>query len=75
MIYVEVTIIDLRTHRLSSKWSKQFDMIDDFNKWYNMAKEDISLIINVMKYNPMDFPLLKQLNDVRLLSVARSTEV
>lgn len=71
MMFVECTIVNLETRTPMSKYTKRFDMIDDFNKWYGLTKTDTSMIINIMSYDPMEKPLLKQINDVKLLSVSR----
>lgn len=71
-LFVEVTLVDLASGTLKGKLHKSFDMIDDFNKWYAIAKTDKSMVINIMRYNPLEKPSQKQVYDVRLLQVSRS---
>lgn len=71
MIFVECTIVNLRTRMPGARYMKSFDLIDDFNKWYTIAKSDGDTIINVMRYNPVEKPSLKTIYDVKLLSVSR----
>lgn len=71
MIFVECTIIDLKVGLLKGKIHKTFDELGEFNKWYEMAKTDKSMVINIMRYNPLEKPSLKQINDVKLLQVSR----
>lgn len=71
MIFVECTVINLKTRQVAGKYHKQFDMPDDFSKWYKLAKESGDTFINLMKFNPLENPLLKQVNDVKLLSVSK----
>ena len=75
MMFVECTIIDLKAGLLKGKIHKSFDMIDDFNKWYQTAKTDKSMILNIMRYNPVDNPSKKQVNDVKLLQVSRELAI
>lgn len=73
MIYCECTIVDLKSGRMGGKYFKNFDSISEFNAFYKMAKEDDSMILNIiLHYNPMEKPMLKSVNDVKLLSVSRS---
>lgn len=71
IIFVECTIVDLKAVVLKAKIHKSFDMIDDFNKWYSEAKTDKNMILNIMRYNPIDKPSLKEIYDIRLLQVSR----
>lgn len=71
MIFVECTIINLKTRTPGARYMKSFDMIDDFNKWYKIAKTDGDTIINVMRYNPGEKPSLKTIYDVKLWSVSK----
>ena len=73
MIYVEATIINLKTQKIGGKYYKSFDMIADFNSWYDLTKNNGDVIINVMKYNPMDKPSQKNIYDTKLLSLGRGT--
>lgn len=73
MMFVECTIVDLQLGILKGKIHKSFEMIDDFNKWYALNKNDKTLVINIMRYNPLEKPLVKQVNDVKLLQVSRSS--
>lgn len=75
MIFVEVTIVDLKAGILKTKIHKTFDMIDDFNKWYQIAKKDTQMVLNIMKYNPMEKPSFKEVNDVKLLQTSREYAV
>jgi hypothetical protein len=75
IIFVECTIVDLAQGILKGKINKSFEMIDDFNKWYNLAKADKTMVINVMRYNPMEKPSLKLVNDVKLLQVSREFSI
>lgn len=71
VIFTECTIVDLKSGTLKAKIHKSFDMIDDFVKWYNEAKADKNMILNIMRYNPIEKPSLKQVNDIKLLQVSR----
>ena len=74
MIFVECTFVDLKSSKLKGKMNKTFREIGEFNSWYALAKTDSSMILNIMRYNPVDNPLLKQIYDVRLLQVSREVE-
>jgi hypothetical protein len=74
-IFIECTIVDLSAGTTRGRFFKTFDNISDFNAWYKINKEDASMILNIMKYNPMEKPLLKSINDVKLLSVSREIVV
>lgn len=75
MIFVECTIVNLESGSLKGKIYKTFDMIDDFNKWYSIAKQDGGMVINIMNYNPMEKPTQKQFNDIKLLQMSRETAI
>lgn len=70
-IFVECTIVNLTTGRISGKMMKVFDFIGDFNAWYDTAKTDQTMILNIMHYNPVEKARLKDVYDVRLLGVSR----
>lgn len=71
MIFVECTLVDLKNGLLKGKINKSFDELGEFNSWYNLAKTDKGMVINIMRYNPLEKPSLKQINDVKLLQVSR----
>lgn len=71
LLYVECTIINMTTYLPLGKYVKNFDMIGDFNSWYKIAKDDPAMILNIMKYNPIEYPSLKTTNDIKLLGVSR----
>jgi hypothetical protein len=71
MIFVECTLIDLKGAILKGKMHKSFTEIGEFNSWYKSIKTDRSMILNIMRYNPIEKPSFKQVNDVRLLQVSR----
>lgn len=70
-IHIEYHYLDENLKHQGSL-SKCFTSISDFNSAYKLAKSDPYVIINVMKYNPNEFPLQKEMNDVKLYSVTRS---
>lgn len=71
LIFVECTMIDLKGGILKGKMHKSFSEIGEFNSWYKSVKSDKTMIVNVMRYNPIDKPSFKQVNDLRLLRVSR----
>lgn len=71
MIFVECTFVDLKAGQLKGKMHKTFSDIGEFNSWYSLAKMDTGMVLNIMRYNPMEKPSLKQVYDVRLLQVSR----
>lgn len=73
-IFVECTIVD--SGKLTGgHYYKNFLDIGEFNAWYKIAREDEGLVLNIMRYNPLEKPLLKSINDVKLLSVSRELAV
>jgi len=50
---------------------KVFELVGDFNAWYKDVKNDQSLILNIMYYNPVEKARLKDVYDVKLLGVDR----
>lgn len=74
-IFVECTIVNLQTGRLSGKVMRVFDVISDFNTWYDNAKTDPALVLNIMNYNPVEKSRLKDVYDVRLLGVSRELPI
>lgn len=71
LIFVECTVVNLKSGLTAGKFFRNFDNIAEFNSWYEIAKEDKSMVLNIMRYNPIEKPLLKSINDVKLLSVSR----
>lgn len=68
---MEYTILDPETFRPTANYTKGFTDMADFKACYNLAKADWCCVINVMKYNPNEFPLKKSINDAKLLSLGR----
>jgi len=76
MIYCECTIVDLENRKTAGKYFKTFDNISDFNAFYKIAKDDMSMILNIiLNYSPMDKPMLKSVYDAKLLNLSRSSSV
>lgn len=74
MIYVQCSIIDMNTNKLRGQYLKSFEIQGDFNSWYHSVKCNYDTIINVMRYNPEEFPGRKDTYDAKLLRVGRTNE-
>lgn len=74
-IFVECTMVNLKTGLIMGKFMKTFEIFGDFMTWYKENKNDTSMIINIMKYNPGEKARLKDVYDVKLLSVSRELPV
>jgi len=75
MINIEASVIDLATNQIKGKYIKSFDSRDNFNKWYNLVKNDCDTIINVMFYDSAEKACLKSVRDATLLRVGRINPV
>lgn len=71
MMFVECSVIDMKTNTIKGKYHKTFELLGDFNSWYKIVKTDYDTIINIMKYNPREKPGQKHVYDARLLSMSR----
>lgn len=75
MIFLEYHILDSNTLMPKASYEKFFTNISEYTKFYNLAKSDPYCMINVMKYNPKENQFLKNINDIKLLSVVRENAV
>lgn len=69
-IHVEQIILDKNFYKVGVI-NKTFLSQGDFNSWYSLTKNDPYSIINIMKYNPQDFPGQKITNDLTLAKLPK----
>ncbi len=71
MIFVECIVMDLKTGKTKGRYYKEFDVQDDFNKWYKIVKTDNDTAINIMSYNFKEKTGLKAVRDASLSRLIR----
>jgi hypothetical protein len=71
MMWVECSVIDLKTNKIKGKYHKTFNNIGEFTPWYRIVKTDCDTIINIMRFDYNNKPGLKHVNDAKLLRVSR----
>jgi len=72
MIYVEQHILDPETYMPVASYTKMFSSKREFIQFYNLAKADDFVLINVLYYNPHENPGQKSEFDAKLYTTSRS---
>lgn len=71
MIFVVCTYLNPNSLMPMSNLEKSFTDMKDFNEFYKTAKTDPLTVINIMRYNPIDKPGLRDKYDIQLLNLSR----
>ena len=71
MLFVECIVMDMKTGKTKGRYYKEFEMQDDFNKWYAIVKTDGDTAVNVMHYNFHQKAGLKAVHDASLSRLHR----
>lgn len=74
MIFVEQHILDKKTLMPIASFERQFLSLKDFNGFYNLAKLDPCVLINVLNYDPKENPGQKLSYDTKLYSMSKEIE-
>lgn len=75
MIHVECTYINPKTFKIVNSVSKTFNDPLEFNKFYSDNKNDSTVFLCVMYYDPYTNALKKDLNDARFLTLTKENPV
>lgn len=68
MFYIEYSIFNPETLKVSGRIEKTFENPTDFIQWYRINKQDIYGLINVMRYNPKENEAKAQVYYQKLIS-------
>lgn len=75
MVHVECTIINTETFKIISTVNKNFKNGHEFNEFYSFAKDDPSMLLNIMYYDPYAFSIKKDVYDAKLLRLTKENPV
>lgn len=72
MIHVECTYLNPANLMPTANLYQVFKSVDEYKKFYSLAKTDPFVVLNIMRYNPQENSSLKHVRDAILLNCPRS---